>query len=142
MKWSFYAQDPDWIIYLVQNDSFSEYFVQWHFLNVVNFDTLKSYGSKKGQKLKKEMPAKNDVFYSWQMRKRHQFGGPVSYCYKYEFTADIFCRLCYLLYNLLWIKVKIFWEGHKNWQNLLCKFDSMEQLSNWRWRFCQFLWPS
>ena len=27
--------------------------------------------------------------------------------------------------NFLFDKVHIFWEGHKNWQNLRCQFDSM-----------------
>ena len=40
-------------------------------------------------------------------------------------------------------KVHVFKEGHKNWRNLLRRrFDGYYILLNWRWRFCQFLWPS
>ena len=40
------------------------------------------------------------------------------------------------------VKVHVFLEGHKNWWNLHRRFDSYYMLSNWRWRFCHFMWPS
>ena len=37
-------------------------------------------------------------------------------------------------------KVQLFWEGHKNWRNLHCRFDAYFIMSNGRWRFHQSLW--
>ena len=38
--------------------------------------------------------------------------------------------------------IRVFSEGHKNWRNLHRSFDTCYIMSNRRWRFHQFLWPS
>ena len=47
-----------------------------------------------------------------------------------------------VILTILCSKVLVFWEGHKKWRNLHHRFDTYYKMSNRRWRFRQFLWPS
>ena len=62
---------------------------------------------------------------------------------KKKVMSAIFLSFTICFITILFIKVHIFWEGHKILRNLYLTFDYSTYIqSKVRWRFCKIMWPS